>query len=143
MDGWLFAEVQREGLAQPYLEMSDDSPMPQSADLTATDPNRRYPAELDDRQVKWLDAHLGPGDYVLTIAGTQHANFSDLPALLPIRRVTGAGSIAPARATTVINAYMLAFFDQTLRGRSEPLLAPGPSPFDEAHVRIGAKASEN
>ena len=66
--------------------------------------------------------------YLLTIAGTEHFDFSDLPMLSPLTPLLGlSGEIESERALAIINAYTLAFFDQVLKGEPSPLL-DGPSP---------------
>ena len=60
--------------------------------------------------------------YTLSIAGTRHFNFSDLPIRqVPVARALFIragyeGSINPTRALQIANAYMAAFFDQYLKG---------------------------
>lgn len=83
------------------------------------------------RQV-FLNTKAG-GAYSLSIAGTGHFNFSDLPyrqvgLVEPLFVMAGyEGSIRPARGLQITNAYLVAFFDQYLKGTREELLL-GPSP---------------
>lgn len=66
--------------------------------------------------------------YLLTIAGTQHFDFSDLPLLSPLSPLLGlSGEIESERALEIINTYTLAFFDQVLKEEPAPLLQ-GPVP---------------
>lgn len=66
--------------------------------------------------------------YLLTIAGTEHFDFSDLPLLSPLTPLLGlSGEIRSERALAIINAYTLAFFDHILKEEPAPLLQ-GPSP---------------
>ncbi|MFF2076994.1 alpha/beta hydrolase family protein [Kitasatospora sp. NPDC058162] len=67
----------------------------------------------------------------LTVAGTNHGSFTDVPVL-----AEEAGIPAPAGTTTsaergmqLTREYVGAFFDRTLKGRHEPLL-DGPSAAD-------------
>ncbi len=69
---------------------------------------------------------LGGWKRWLTVAGADHFSFSDAPVLqrrfgLPV------GEIPADRAMAVTRAYVAAFFDEHLRGVTQPLLA-GPSP---------------
>ena len=65
--------------------------------------------------------------YLLTMAGADHFDFTDIPLLSPLTQVLGlSGEIEGGRALQIINAYSLAFFDQTLKGETSPLLE-GPS----------------
>ena len=64
----------------------------------------------------------------LSIAGTRHFNFSDLPyrqvgLVEPIFVLAGyEGSIRPVRGLEIVNAYLVAFFDQYLKGTPQDLL---------------------
>jgi dienelactone hydrolase len=75
----------------------------------------------------------GGAAYWLSVKGTRHFNFSDLPlrqspVVRPLFAVAGLiGSIGPARALQIANAYLVAFFDQYLENRDSSLLS-GPSP---------------
>jgi hypothetical protein len=70
--------------------------------------------------------------YSLSIEGTRHFNFSDLPLRLsPLARILFnrlgfIGSIQPERGLEISNAYLVAFFDRYLKGASSGLLS-GPS----------------
>ncbi|MBN8595446.1 MAG: hypothetical protein J0M33_27085 [Anaerolineae bacterium] len=59
-----------------------------------------------------------PSAYFVMIAGTDHMNFSDvglLAGLVPSFN-DALGTIEPSYALEITNAYVLAFFDQSLRG---------------------------
>lgn len=53
--------------------------------------------------------------YDLTIHGTGHSSFSDIPRLIPLQAVNQAGPIAPERAARITMAYTGAFFDRYLK----------------------------
>jgi len=133
LDGWLFADAAMYGVRQPYLLMSDASPLPQPAALTAASPVVRYTAILDqgdyDRQVAGLKRH---GGYFLTIDGTTHMSFTDTAARSRLRRLTGGG--AP-RALTIVAAYLCGFFETHLLAEPSALFEQAPSPFPEAHLQ--------
>ncbi len=69
------------------------------------------------------DASPGPL-FTVQVIGASHLNFSDLalfPPLLGLKNLLG-----PAEGTQVLaqtNRFLVAFFDQALRGQSSPLLA--------------------
>lgn len=63
--------------------------------------------------------------YDLTVDGTGHSSFSDIPRLIPLQAVNQAGSIAPERAARITTAYTAAFFDQHLKGADA--WPPGPA----------------
>jgi predicted dienelactone hydrolase len=55
---------------------------------------------------------------VISIDGTAHYDFSDLPLLSPLAPRLGLkGPINGTRVTAIINDYLLSFFDGTLQGR--------------------------
>ncbi|MEW6402464.1 MAG: hypothetical protein AB1649_11745 [Chloroflexota bacterium] len=72
---------------------------------------------------------------VLAIQGTRHYDFTDLPMLSPIAPQLGLkGPINGREMVQIMNSYLLAFFDQTLRGKSSELLS-SPSPeFPEVKI---------
>jgi predicted dienelactone hydrolase len=83
--------------------------------------------------IRQVYQHIQPGEaYLISIEGTRHFNFSDLPyRQLPVFRhvftLAGfAGTIQPDRGLQVVNDYLTAFFDQYLKGTQEGLLR-GPS----------------
>lgn len=54
---------------------------------------------------------------VISIQGTAHYDFSDLPLLSPLAPKLGLkGPISGRRVTTIINNYLLAFFNASLKG---------------------------
>jgi len=75
--------------------------------------------------------------YYLSIKDTKHFNFSDMPLRLPplssflLNKMGYIGSIAPARGLEISNAYLVAFFDQYLKGMQSELLQDSVSPYTE------------
>jgi predicted dienelactone hydrolase len=118
MDGTPFSAELSGTLPQPFMVMSED-----------------YSGGCDSNcaAMQQMYAHVNGGAYFLTVSGARHFNFSDLPLrwvplVRPLFSAVGlVGSIDPARAEQVTNAYLQAFFDQYLRNRPSPLLS-GPSP---------------
>ena len=136
MDGWLFGDAAGAGIDQPLMTMplmtmTDDTPLPNAAELQSSQAKVRFTAELnlaDDRRTVSILARNG-GERV-TIRGTRHANFSVIPLIWPIRRMVGAGSASPTKAHGLISAYAVAFFQKRLLGEDPPLLRPGAAAFD-------------
>lgn len=130
LDGWLFGPAQEEGVAVPYLVFSDDTPLPDPADIHSPDPAQRNWAVLMGRDWDLMRRSFERhgGDY-LTLRGAAHADFSDesLVSWQPRR----PGKIAPLRATEIERAYALAFFGHWLRGEEPGVLAGTGSPFPE------------
>jgi len=67
---------------------------------------------------------------VITIEGTAHYDFTDLPLLSPLASKLGLkGPINGARVTLIVNDYLLSFFDATLKGIQSSLFEnPGTYP---------------
>ncbi len=135
MDGWLFGEAASNGVSQPFMVMSDDTPLPGEADLRAPDAGRRLVAELnvadDRRMVANMARHGGTR---VTIEGARHANFTDAPLTWPIARMVGAGLVTPIEAFRVIATYTVAFLDKSLRGGDPAVLRPDGPPLPGARI---------
>ncbi|TGN73929.1 alpha/beta hydrolase [Streptomyces bauhiniae] len=73
-------------------------------------------------------AHLDGWKRWLTVAGTNHASFTDFPALLDALGLPDPDrSLSASRALHLTGAYVTAFFDLHLKGSPRPLLT-GPTP---------------
>lgn len=71
----------------------------------------------------------------VSIDGTAHYDFTDLPLLSPLAPLLGLkGPIKGKRVTTVVNDYLLSFFEATLNGRSTGLFE-NPERYPEIKIR--------
>jgi hypothetical protein len=62
-------------------------------------------------------------------------DFTDHSLVSPWRNWTERGHIAPSQIQTIVRAYVLSFFDKTLRGEKPGLLQSGDSsPFPEVQI---------
>jgi hypothetical protein len=133
LDGYFFGEVADAGAEQPFFFMHSDSRPPNEAELHAADPVVRFGSQMDEldwkRKASWL---VHRGGYELTIRKSLHMNYSDRPLFSPIKRLTGAGEISSRRALEIADAYILAFFDQTLNQQRRSLLDDPSGRFPEA-----------
>jgi hypothetical protein len=69
---------------------------------------------------------------VISIDGTTHYDFSDLPLLTPLAPRLGLkGPINGNRVTVILNDYLLSFFDATLRGLPMDLFEDENQKYDE------------
>lgn len=118
LDGTPFSAEAQSSISQPFLFMTED-----------------YSEACDQNcvAIRQMAGQAGSGSvYNLSVNGAKHFNFSDLPlrlvpAVRPIfRAALYTGSINPARGEQITNVYLLAFFDQVLKGIDSPLLK-GPS----------------
>lgn len=112
------AEVIENGVSQPSFFMFSQS----WSDLTDSKNNSLFnqfhPNTSDSRGV-------------ISIDGTKHYDFSDLPLLSPIAPQLGLkGPLNGARVTEIVNVYLLDFFEMTLKGEPSDLFT-GSSPYAE------------
>ncbi|MNO43090.1 hypothetical protein D3C76_333020 [compost metagenome] len=72
------------------------------------------------------------GGQVLYIENTEHLNFTDVQFISPIFKMLGiTGKIEPERGDSVINAYMLDFFDMYLKNQGGSLMKGPDNRFPE------------
>ncbi len=120
MDPWLGPvpdAVIRAGLKQPYLAM-----------MSQTWSTPANTAKLDTL----LAANAGDSAK-LTIAGTSHFDFTMLPLLTPLAPALGLkGPIDGERGMAINTAYLVAFFDHTLKGTGSVNLTGYPEVTFEA-----------
>ena len=85
----------------------------------------------NNRLFKRFYANLDPSTRVIGIQGTTHYDFSDLPMLSPIASRLGLkGPLNGERVIEITNAYLIDFFNLTLKGQPTDLF-DGPSIFQE------------
>lgn len=116
MDGWyepLPQTVVSEPLRQPFMFMQSETKMWQMDNL----------ARLDK-----LYQSVNAPAFHLKFAGVLHADFGDYPLLTPLSAplMYERGTLNGERTLQVVDAYMLAFFDEYLKNQPSPLLN-GPS----------------
>jgi predicted dienelactone hydrolase len=69
---------------------------------------------------------------VISIDGTAHYDFTDLPLLTPLASQLGLkGPINGKLVTTIVNDYLLSFFDLTLKGKATDLFDPATIKYAE------------
>lgn len=67
--------------------------------------------------------HATSAAYSLSIKGSGHLNFTDLPRISPfLAQKLGVGPVDSLEGIQIVNAYILAFFDQHLKGQPSGLL---------------------
>ena len=136
MDGLMFGEVTKHGIRQPFFFMSDDSGGPSDRDLESPDSSKQLHARALEADCKFIDRSLAQfGGYYLRIRGAAHSNYSDRPLYSRLKRLTDAGSIDMQTCISVINDYVLAFFEQHLNGNPQRLLRGSCSKHPEVIFR--------
>jgi fermentation-respiration switch protein FrsA (DUF1100 family) len=102
-------DVLEQGLKQPFFFMFSQ--------IWTDDVNSK-----NNRLFHELFAHLSAPAPVVTILGTRHHDFSDLPLFSPLAPQLGLkGPINGRLVVKILNDYLLAYFDQELKGIPSPL----------------------
>lgn len=115
--------VLQNGASQPSFFMFSQ----EWADLKESRNN-----QLFDQFIPSVPNTLG----AVSIDGTRHHDFSDLPLLSPIAPQLGLkGPLNGQRVTEIVNAYLIDFFNSTLLGKSSTLFNSSFSDFGEVRMR--------
>lgn len=140
LDGWFFGDAPKDWVDRPVLIISDAPALggrshPNARNsLLARD---RFEAALDDQNKRQWEAGFSRwGGYYLTIAGTDHFNFSDAAFTSSGLRSAGLGPLDRYRASRIISDYLLQLFSKALRGGPAPLLKPGAQHDPAVKLRI-------
>jgi dienelactone hydrolase len=135
LDGRHWADALEHGVDKPYLYICEELIIPTEADLASSDPMVRYEARLDQVDYAQLAANLqARGGVRITIPGTSHMNFTDVPLRSPLRRFSAGGTIDARQAQQIIKTFVLEFFRRyAVPGQAPPLDSPWPH-FPEARL---------
>ncbi len=146
LDGGLYRLNDREGLQKPFMFINSESYFEK---LKMVMENRVYTDEelkrmgstrewedqvTEDKKLELDRMRLAAdeGGQILYIENTEHLNFTDVQFISPMFNLLGiTGKIAPQRANSVINAYMLDFFDLYLKHQNGALMKGPNSLFPE------------
>ena len=97
-------DVLNNGVTQPFFFLFSQ--------MWADDVNSK-----NNRLFHEFYSHLPASTPVVTILGTRHYDFSDLPLLSPLAPLMGLkGPINGGRVVKILDDYLVAYFDQTLKG---------------------------
>ena len=128
-DGQLFGSAREKGTSRPVMLMhhggEDKAPKPEQEAVLK---------ELIAQTQKWdrsLLEHSTNDWYEITLAKTEHGNFSDFMLALP----QNPDELDARRAHAIIIAYTLAFFDKYLRGQDSDLLKAPSAKYPEVTFR--------
>lgn len=117
------AEVLENGVTQPSFFMFSQG----WADLVDSRNNKLF-----DQFSPNVSSDLG----AISIDGTRHYDFSDLPLLSPIAPQLGLkGPLNGKRVTEIVNAYLIDFFEMTLNDKPSNLFDGSFDDFSEVKVR--------
>lgn len=141
LDGYpLTPAVMQTGIRQPYMhieEMAPWEPPPTDEELAKAKQTREEAikeAQAAKQERETTFRKMSSGVYLVVVKGAKHNSFSDAPLVAPERYRDIA--IDAARAITITNAYVLAFFERHLRGRPQPLLKGSSPQFPEVTLEI-------
>jgi predicted dienelactone hydrolase len=114
MDGSTFGDIVERPLLVPFMFMNSMS-----------DPMKNHPH---------FAAATGPA-YYLVAKGSRHMDFTDFSLMSPVKQhIFQVGSIDGARMESIMNRYVLAFFERHLRGVVAPFLNGPSSAFPEVDL---------
>ncbi|MCI0467549.1 MAG: hypothetical protein L0Y57_11175 [Beijerinckiaceae bacterium] len=129
LDGWLFGQAARGALDKPYMIiLIEDAVFPDERRAESPNSRKRYEAVLTARDLR-EEVRLAnqPDGYGFRILRSFHENLSDQ---IFSRDYFKKWLIADVyRVKSILNAYLLAFFDSYLRDNPSPLLGQTRSPF--------------
>lgn len=116
-------DVLESGLSQPLAFMFSEV----WADHEESENNQTFRA---------LETRLRGPHYAMHIRGSNHYDFTDLPALSPLSHALGLkGPIRGRRVHRIVNDYSLAFFNTYIKGQPDLLLAGPSSEYPEVIFR--------
>lgn len=117
------SEIIANGISQPAFFMFSQA----WTDLTESKNNNLFNS---------FYPNVNQGLGVITIAGTKHYDFSDLPLLSPIAPQLGLkGPLNGKRVAEIVNVYLIDFFELTLRNIPSDLFDNNFSDFEEVTER--------
>ncbi len=135
MDTPVYAQAREHGIVQPIMILNEDLVHTSPEERSRMSYGRRRDAEIDEEDYEQqMPMFTRPGSYFISLHGTLHTSFQDTILTSPLQRFSYAGKIPPERLISILRAYVLAFFDQSLRGIPSPLLAAPRSPYPEVTV---------
>jgi hypothetical protein len=97
--------------------------------------SQKWADDVDSRNNELFNQfipHVAHSIGVISINGTSHYDFTDLPLLSPLAPQLGLkGPINGKRVTTIVNDYLLAFFDLTLSQQRTDLFSKQTQKYDD------------
>jgi dienelactone hydrolase len=128
MDGWTFGDIQHRVAKQPTMFIYGKTTPSGTKDQSPPTPESRTLDELNASDENEVAASLKEyGGYKLYVNGTSHMDFTDNTLVNPWRRWAKRDHISAAEIQSIVRSYVLAFFDETIRGERSELLTPGSS----------------
>lgn len=111
-----------QGVSQPAFFIFSEE---WSSDVTARNSQLFFRLYLRSKQTKGA----------IAISGTKHFDLSDIPLLSPVAPMLGIkGPLKGRRVTEIVDSYILAFFDLSLRNKSSQFLDGAFNHFSEVRT---------
>jgi predicted dienelactone hydrolase len=112
-DGWVFGGIDHR-THQPILTVYGGEP--------PVTPNKGVEGILDHDDTTGIDTSMSRyGGIEAFVTGAYHQDFTDETLVSPFRRITYTGPIGGERIRLITREMLLAFFNRSLRGNSQPL----------------------
>jgi len=139
LDGWFFEAIQVRGANQPLLYIDTATADPASFLL----PTKSVSAALDVSDFADLKTSMSKfGGYRVSVNGAAHQDFTDQPLVSPLRLLSHRGALPADELEKVARAYVLAFFDRTIRGKDSALLHAGSTPYAGVTLEVWPAATK-
>ena len=148
LDGYpLTPAVMEQAIRQPYMHIEEIEPWESPAteeELARANMTRAEEVRVVQeakRTRETMFSKMSSGVYLVTVKGAAHNSFSDMPFIAPER--WSNIEINAARALTITNAYILAFFDRHLKDRPQSLLKASDPMFPEVTLKVYGQRKHN
>jgi dienelactone hydrolase len=129
LDGSTFGETGLLGVERPYLALFSGGAFPSTAELSSPDPVTRLDAGLTLLESERQVARVGrPDQWCFVFADATHLDFCDRLVMPPFSTLRAPRDLDRRRLWSAINAYVVTFLGQALRGDAPPLLCGAPLP---------------
>ncbi|HEX4267574.1 MAG TPA: dienelactone hydrolase family protein [Steroidobacteraceae bacterium] len=137
LDGWQFAEASEYGIKQPYLLMSDATPLPTAAELHSSNAVVRDQAILTERDYRLMTVNMSRhGGIYAVLAGSTHGTIAAGNPRWPARLLIGLGLIEPPRTQRIVSTCLVEFFEQSLGLRADQPVSTWAARFAQLRLEI-------
>jgi predicted dienelactone hydrolase len=120
-DGSLSGDVEKVGTTRPFMQIFSGTNCEDVAAVGVMTRDECRPL-LERYQAGWQKMFdTSEAAYRITVAGSKHGSFSDVPFLAPLSPMfANNAEILPDRAWQIATQYALSFFNRHLNNSSEP-----------------------
>jgi pimeloyl-ACP methyl ester carboxylesterase len=137
LDGWQFAEAAEYGIKQPYLLMSDATPLPTAAELHSSNAVVRNQAILTDRDYRLMSDNMSRnGGIYAVLAGSTHDTIAAGNPRWRARLLIRLGLIDPPRTQWIVSTCLIEFFEQYLGLRADQPVSTWAARFAPLRLEI-------